>query len=47
MDFYDEEYEKNYKPSYNYIDDRTKILVDLSIVALLLAGVIELFRLII
>lgn len=44
MDFYDEEYEKSFKPSYSYFDERTKVLVDLSLVALAIALIIEIIK---
>lgn len=45
MDFYDEEYEKNYKPSYSFVDERAKVLVDLGSVVLIIALIIELIKL--
>jgi hypothetical protein len=45
MDFYDEEHEKSYKPSYSYVDERTRVLVNFSLCAIAVALVIELLKL--
>jgi hypothetical protein len=44
MDFYDEEHERNYKPSY-FADERVEVLVDLGSVVLIIALIIELIKL--
>lgn len=46
MDYYDEEFESAYKPNYEIVDDRAQPLVDLAMVILVIAGLIELARLI-
>jgi hypothetical protein len=45
MDFYDEEHERNYKPSYDFADERVEVLVDLGSVVLIIALIIELIKL--
>jgi hypothetical protein len=45
MDFYDEEYEKAYKPRYELVDEKARVLVDLALVVLAIAVVIEILRL--
>jgi hypothetical protein len=44
MDFYDEEHEKAYKPNYEFADERATVLVDLALVVLAIATIIEIFR---
>jgi hypothetical protein len=45
MDFYDEEYEKAYKPRYELVDEKATALVDLALVVLAIALLIEILRL--
>jgi hypothetical protein len=45
MDFYDEEYEKAYKPRYEVVDEKATALVDLALVVLAIALLIEILRL--
>lgn len=46
MDYYDEEFESAYKPQYEIVDERAQPLVDLAIVVLGIAAIMELIKII-